>query len=112
MKKLTTLLLSAAMILSLAGCGGKQDPKEIYDAAAKKAQELTSVDASYVLNMKMVQGEETMDMSMDMNMKMDLTEYIKSVSLLMGEEEATLDAEADRLWTSASVGHWAPRNTE
>lgn len=36
MKKLTTLLLSAAMILSLAGCGGKQDPKEIYDAAAKR----------------------------------------------------------------------------
>lgn len=71
MKKLTTMLLSAAMILSLAGCGGKQDPKEIYDAAAKKAQEMTSVDASYVLDMNMTQGEENMDMSMDMNMKID-----------------------------------------
>ena len=38
--------------------------------------------------------QDEMKMSMDMNMKMDLTEYIKSVSLLMGEEEATLDAEA------------------
>lgn len=69
MKKLSTILLSAALILSLAGCGKAQDPKEIYDAASKKSQELTSVDASCVMDMNMTQGEETMDISMDMDMK-------------------------------------------
>ena len=36
MKKYLTLLLSAAMVLSLAGCGGGKDARTIYDEASKK----------------------------------------------------------------------------
>lgn len=70
MKKITAALLCMAMVLALAGCKGKE-PNEIYDEASKKTAELTSMDADYVMDMSMTQGEETMDISMDMNMKID-----------------------------------------
>ncbi|WP_367568758.1 DUF6612 family protein [Lacrimispora sp.] len=68
MKKVLALLLTGAMALSLAGCGG-QNAKKIYDGAAKKTAELDSMDVSSVIAMKMTQGEETVDISMDMDMK-------------------------------------------
>jgi len=68
MKKVLALLLTGAMALSLAGCGG-QNAKKIYDDAAKKTAELDSMDVSSVIAMKMAQGEETIDISMDMDMK-------------------------------------------
>ncbi|MFT4107638.1 MAG: hypothetical protein QM657_17945 [Lacrimispora sp.] len=68
MKKVLALLLTGAMALSLAGCGG-QNAKKIYDDAAKKTAELDSMDVSSVIAMKMIQGEETVDISMDMDMK-------------------------------------------
>ena len=71
MKKVGAFLLTAAMVLSLVGCGSKQDPKEIYDAGMKKSQELTSMDVDYEMDMVMTQGDETMDISTSMNMKMD-----------------------------------------
>lgn len=71
MKRVCAILLTMAMVISLAGCGGKQDPKEIYDAATKKSEELTSVDADYEMDMVMTQGEDKMDISTSMNMKMD-----------------------------------------
>ena len=61
MKKVGAFLLTAAMVLSLVGCGSKQDPKEIYDAGMKKSQELTSMDVDYEMDMVMTQGDETMD---------------------------------------------------
>ncbi len=68
MKKVSVLLFTAAMALSLAGCGG-QNPKKIYDDAAKKTAELDSMDVSSVIAMKMTQGEETKDIFLDMDMK-------------------------------------------
>ncbi len=71
MKKVSAVLLAMAMVLSLASCGSKQDPKEIYDAAVKKSQELTSMDVDYEMDMVMSQGDDKMDVSTSMNMKMD-----------------------------------------
>lgn len=70
MKKCLTLLLTVAMILSLAACGGKKDPKAIYDEASKKTSELSSMDVTSAINMQMAQGENTTDITMDLNMKM------------------------------------------
>lgn len=70
MKKCLTLLLAAAMALSLAACGSAKDPKAIYDDAAKKTSELTSMDVDSVVNMQMVQEENTTDIKMNLNMKM------------------------------------------
>lgn len=73
MKKCLTVLLTAAMVLSLAACGGGKsggaDAKTIYDEATKKTQELTSMDMTSVIDMQMTQGEETVDMKMNMDMK-------------------------------------------
>ncbi len=71
MKKVSAFLLTMAAVLSLAGCGSKQDPKEIYDAAMKKSEELTSVDMDYEMDMVMTQDDDKMDISMSMNMKVD-----------------------------------------
>lgn len=69
MKKVVSIVLTAVMALSLAGCS-KPDPREIYDAASKKSGELTDVDMTYEADMKMIQGEDTLDMTMSMAMKM------------------------------------------
>lgn len=71
MKKVCAFLLTAAMAISMIGCGGKQDPKEMYDAAVKKSQELTSMEMEYEMDMVMTQSDEKIDISTAMNMKMD-----------------------------------------
>lgn len=70
MKKCLTLLLAAVTVLSLAACGSAKDPKAIYDDASKKTSELTSMDVDSVVNMQMVQGGKTIDIKMNLNMKM------------------------------------------
>lgn len=71
MKRLSAILLTFAMAVSLAGCGGKKDPKEIYDDAVKKQKEMASFDADMKMDMSLVHDTETMDISMVMNMKID-----------------------------------------
>ncbi len=71
MKKFLSTMLCAGMILAMTGCGGGADGKAVYEAASQKTQELTSLDASCTVKMNMKQGEETMDVSSTMNMKMD-----------------------------------------
>lgn len=71
MKKFLSVVLSACMALTFAGCGAGQDGKAIYVEANKKTQELTALDASYTMDMTMKQGEETMNVSSSMDMKMD-----------------------------------------
>ena len=44
MKKFLSVVLSACMALTFAGCGAGQDGKAVYDAANKKTQELTALD--------------------------------------------------------------------
>lgn len=70
MKKFLALILSAAMVLSLAACGGGKDPKVIYDEASKKTSELTDLDISTSVDMKMTQGGESIDMTTSMDIKM------------------------------------------
>lgn len=70
MKKCLALLLSAAMVLSLAGCGGGKDAKTIYDEASKKTSELKDMDIATTSAITMTQGDQTMDLSTDMEIQM------------------------------------------
>lgn len=69
MKKCLTFLLTAVMVLSLAGCGGAKDAKTIYDEASKKTSELASMDMTSVIDTQMTSGEDTIDMKMDLDVK-------------------------------------------
>lgn len=69
MKKCLALLLSAAMVLSLAGCGGGKDARTIYDEASKKTSELKEMDIETTSAMTMTQGAETMDLSTTMDIQ-------------------------------------------
>lgn len=69
MKKCLTFLLTAVMALSLAGCGGAKDAKTIYDEASKKTSELASMDMTSVIDTQMTSGEDTIDMKMDLDVK-------------------------------------------
>lgn len=91
MKKLLSIVLSAALALSLAGCS-KPDPKAIYDAASKKSAELTDLDMTYDADMKMNQGEDSLDMTMSMDMKMtglntdSMRYFAEGTTSAMGQE--------------------------
>lgn len=76
MKKRLMFLLGFLMILSLVGCSNNKetkkslDPATIYEDAAKKMADLKDMDGTATMKMVMSQGEETMDISMDMDIKM------------------------------------------
>ena len=60
--------------------------EEVFDAAVKKNSELTSLDMDTTMKMTMTQGEETMDITVDMNMKMsnmneDSMQYLADTKL-------------------------------
>lgn len=74
MKKLmktAAVVMSAVMMLSMAACAKKADPKEVFDVAVKKNAEMTDMDMDSTMTMKMTQGEQSMDISMKMNAKMN-----------------------------------------
>lgn len=70
MIKTAAVIMSTIMVFSMTACAKKADPKEVFDAAVKKNSELTSLDMDTTMKMTMTQGEETMDITVDMNMKM------------------------------------------
>lgn len=71
MKKCLALLLSAAMVLSLAGCGGGgKDAKTIYNDASKKTSELKDSDITSTVAMTMKQGDQTIDVATSMDILM------------------------------------------
>lgn len=76
MKKRLILLFGLLMILSLVGCSRAKetkknlDPETIYEDAVKKTAELKDIDGTATMKMVMSQGEEAMDVSMDMDIKM------------------------------------------
>lgn len=71
MKKLTALLLSIVMVLSMTACGSKKlpsDPGELMKVANENMQKAKSMSATANLNLEMTQGEETVSATADMNM--------------------------------------------
>lgn len=68
MIKTAAVIMSTIMVFSMTACAKKADPKEVFDAAVKKNSELTSLDMDTTMKMTMTQGEETMDITVDMNM--------------------------------------------
>ena len=70
MKKVLALLLSAAMVLSMAGCGGGKDARTIYDEASKKTSELKDMDLTTNVAMTMSQGDQTIDVTTAMDIQM------------------------------------------
>ena len=110
MKKVCAFLLTAAMVLSMTGCGSKQDPKEVYDAAMKKSQELTSMEMDYEMDMVMNQGGEKIDISTSMNMKMDgldtenMRYLAKGTTTTMGQTIDTAMYYADGYYYMEAMG--------
>lgn len=70
MKKGIAFLLGAAMVLSLAGCGGGKDARTIYDEASKKTSELKDMEITTTVDMTMVQGDQSIDMTTAMDILM------------------------------------------
>lgn len=76
MKKSLVYLLSVLMVLSLIGCSKSKetkkslDPATIYEDAVKKTADLKDMDGTTTMKMVMSQGDETMDISMNMDIKM------------------------------------------
>lgn len=71
MKKLTALLLSIVMVLSVTACGSKKlpsDPGELIKVANENMQDIKSLSATANLNLAMTQGEESATVTADMNM--------------------------------------------
>lgn len=91
MIKTAAVIMSTIMVFSMTACAKKADPKEVFDAAVKKNSELTSLDMDTTMKMTMTQGEETMDITVDMNMKMsnmneDSMQYLADTKTsLMGQ---------------------------
>ena len=71
MKRILTLTLCAVMALSMAACGKKQTPQEIYDIAAQKNAELTSMDMTSDTTILMKQQGLEMTQTVKADMKMD-----------------------------------------
>lgn len=92
MIKTAAVIMSTIMVFSMTACAKKADPKEVFDAAVKKNSELTSLDMDTTMKMTMTQGEETMDITVDMNMKMsnmneDSMQYLADTKTsLMGQK--------------------------
>ena len=91
MIKTAAVIMSTIMVFSMTACAKNADPKEVFDAAVKKNSELTSLDMDTTMKMTMTQGEETMDITVDMNMKMsnmneDSMQYLADTKTsLMGQ---------------------------
>lgn len=91
MKKAIALLLSAAMVLSMAGCA-KKSPRDLYAEAVKKNSELSGMDMTTDMDMTMKVNDQSMDMTMKMDIKMadintDKMKYqAEAATTVMGQE--------------------------
>lgn len=90
-KKALALLLSAAMVLSMAGCA-KKSPRDLYAEAVKKNSELSGMDMTSDVQMTMKVEEQSLDMAMKMDIKMvdintDKMKYqAKATTNVMGQD--------------------------
>lgn len=82
-KKTAAIFMAGALaVTAAAGCAKKPDPKEIYSAAVEKNNSLASVDMDVTMKMTMTVEEETMDMEVSSNTKMDQSdkEHVKFIT--------------------------------
>lgn len=72
MKKILALLMSSAMVLSLAACSGDsaKTPEQLYDEAVAKSANLSAMDAEMDISMNMDMGGMTMGLTMAADMQM------------------------------------------
>ena len=75
-------MAGALAVAAVSGCAKKQDPKEIYSAAMEKNSALDSVDMDVTMKMAMTADEESMDMEVSSNTKMDQSdkEHVKFIT--------------------------------
>lgn len=70
MKKFMSVLLTAILVLCLAGCGGeKKDVKTVLNDAMQKAQESADMDLTIDMDMDMTVAEQSIAMQMQMDVK-------------------------------------------
>ena len=81
-KAAAVLMAGALAVAAVSGCAKKQDPKEIYSAAVEKNSALDSVDMDVTMKMAMTADEESMDMEVSSNTKMDQSdkEHVKFIT--------------------------------
>ena len=81
-KAAAVLMAGALAVAAVSGCAKKQDPKEIYSAAMEKNSALDSVDMDVTMKMAMTADEESMDMEVSSNTKMDQSdkEHVKFIT--------------------------------
>lgn len=100
MKKRLIYLFGLLMILSIGGCSKAKvtkmslDPETIYKDASKKMADLKDMAGTATMKMVLSQGEETMDISMNMDIKM--TEInTKDMKYLCDTKMSMLDTDLD-----------------
>lgn len=71
MKKTVALAMAAVMMMSMAACAKKADPKEVFDSAVKKNADLKDVDMSINSTVNMTQGDQKIDITSKTDMKMN-----------------------------------------
>ena len=65
------VMAGAVRAAAVTGCAGKQDPKEVYDAAVAKNAALESVDVDADMKIGLTMGEENMEVEVATNIKAD-----------------------------------------
>ena len=81
MRKWISALMGLGFMVMVTGCSQQLDARAIYDAASEKSSQLTEMAMSTSTDMTMKQGEDSLGMTMDMNMRIkgmntDSMEYI------------------------------------
>lgn len=91
MKKLTALLLSVVMVLSITACGSKKlpsDPGELMKVASENMQDVKSMSATANVNLEMTQGEDAVSATAEMDM-----DIIKTNDTIKAKVEANINME-------------------
>lgn len=87
MKRILAVLMSTAMVLSLAACSQEtaKTPEEIYDEAILKSQSLDALDGDMEMSMDMDMGGMTLGMSMTADLQMKkVSDTEAELAMVMG----------------------------
>ncbi len=69
-RQIAAAVMAGAMVAAaVTGCAGKQDPREVYDAAVAKNAALESMDVDASMKIGLAQGEENMEVEVVTNIK-------------------------------------------